>query len=201
MPHLGILGGTFDPIHIGHLVLASYAMDALDLDDIWFMPAQPPPHKQGEITPVQHRVAMCELAVSLDRRFSLSELDLTDSAPSYTVDLLSRVREATPESDLFFLLGADSLASLPTWKNPEGILELARIGVVERPGTTIDTRTIAAVPGLDSRLLQFESPLIDLSSTEIRARRMRGQSITYLVPEAVEDYIVEHGLYRSNSER
>lgn len=196
---IGILGGTFDPVHIGHLVMASYAIDVLDLNSVWFMPAQSPPHKNREITETHHRVEMCRRAVALDSRFELSYLDLNESGPSYTLDLLQRIHTSLPQAELVFLMGADSLKSLPTWREPEKIIALAQIGCAERPGTELDQSVRTGVPGLEDRLLEFDSPLIELSSTEIRERRANSLSITYLVPETVEDYIVENGLYRPGS--
>ena len=196
MKRLGILGGTFDPIHIGHLVMASYAIDALRLDKVWFMPAQTPPHKHHEITDVQHRAAMCRLAVNLDSRFEFSDLDLRGDSPSYTSELLTAIHESMQGTELLFLVGADSLTSFVTWHEPETILRHASLGVAERPGSTVDNRIRNSVPGLSQRIHEFDSPLIELSSTEIRERRETGKSITYLVPEVVEDYIVERGLYR-----
>lgn len=196
MRRLGILGGTFDPIHIGHLVMASYAIDSLELDKVWFMPAQTPPHKQREITAVEHRAEMCRLAVNLDSRFEFSDLDLRGDKPSYTSELLTHISSLVPDTELVFLVGADSLTSFATWHEPETILKHAALGVAERPGSTIDHRVRSSVPGLAERIHEFDSPLIELSSTEIRERRSEGKSITYLVPEVVEDYIVERGLYR-----
>lgn len=198
MRRLGILGGTFDPIHIGHLVMASYAIDALSLDGVWFMPAQTPPHKQREITPPHHRAQMCRLAISLDSRFHFSDLDLLGEAPSYTSGLLNRVRETLPETELIFLIGADSLITFPTWHEPERILALASLGVAERPGSEVGGNVLDAVPGLRARVHIFDSPTIELSSTEIRLRRATEKSITYLVPESVENYIIENGLYCRN---
>ncbi len=197
MSRLGILGGTFDPIHIGHLVMASYAMDALNLDNVWFMPAQTPPHKHHEITPVEHRAEMVRRAVSLDSRFEFSDLDLRGSTPSYTSDLLTSLGESMPDTELVFLVGADSLTTFATWHEPGTILRHAHLGVAERPGSTIDNRIRNSVPGLAERILEFDSPLIELSSSEIRERRRLRKSITYLVPEDVEDYILQRGLYRA----
>lgn len=197
MNRLGILGGTFDPIHIGHLVMASYAIEALNLDKVWFMPAQTPPHKHHEMALVEHRAEMCRLAVNLDGRFDFSDFDLRGSAPSFTSELLATIHEMLPKSELVFLVGADSLASFATWHQPETILSLASLGVAERPGTTIDQRIRQSVPGLSQRIEEFHSPLIELSSTEIRTRRLQRRSITYLVPEVVEDYILENALYQS----
>lgn len=196
MSRLGILGGTFDPIHIGHLVMASYAIDALNLDNVWFMPAQSPPHKEHEITNIEHRVEMVRRAVYLDSRFEFSDLDLRGPAPSYTSELLTSLGESMPNTDLVFLIGADSLTTFATWHEPETILRYASLGVAERPGSTIDNRIRNAVPGLAERIFEFDSPLIELSSSEIRERRLQRKSITYLVPEDVEDYILERGLYR-----
>lgn len=196
MKRLGILGGTFDPVHIGHLVMASFAMDALALDKVWFMPAQSPPHKHGEITDVAHRSEMVRLAANLDSRFEFSDLDLRGEAPSYTSELLTTVNQMLPSTELVFLIGADSLASFSTWHDPETILQHASLGVAERPGTILDGSVRDSVPGLAERIHEFDSPLIELSSTEIRERRRLRKSITYLVPEVVEDYIVERGLYR-----
>lgn len=199
MKRLGILGGTFDPIHIGHLVMASYATNALDLDKVWFMPAQTPPHKQREITHVDHRAEMVRRAVRLDSRFAFSDLDLRGDEPSYTSELLTSLSESLPETDLVFLVGADSLTTFATWHDPETILRNASLGVAERPGSTIDNRIRNSVPGLAERIFEFDSPLIELSSSEIRERRQQRKSITYLVPETVEDYILERGLYRSKN--
>lgn len=197
MKRLGILGGTFDPIHIGHLVMASYAIDALDLDQVWFMPAQTPPHKKREITDVVHRAEMVRLAVNLDSRFAFSDMDLRGDRPSYTSELLTLLGDSLAGTELFFLIGADSLATFSTWHDPEVILEKAVLGVAERPGSTIDDSVRTSVDGLATRIREFDSPLIELSSTEIRERRAHHKSITYLVPEVVENYIVENGLYRS----
>lgn len=196
MRRLGIIGGTFDPVHVGHLVMASYAIDALNLDKVWFMPAQTPPHKHHEITAVEHRAEMCRLAANLDSRFGFSDLDMRGDEPSYTSELLSTVRSRLPNTEIVFLVGADSLANFATWHDPERILSFATIGVAERPGATIDEEVRHSVPGLVDRIMEFHSPLIELSSTEIRKRRQTRKSITYLVPEVVEDYIVEKGLYR-----
>lgn len=199
MKRLGILGGTFDPIHIGHLVMASYAVDTLDLDRVLFMPAQTPPHKHHAITAVEHRAEMVRRAVALDSRFDFSDLDLRGEAPSYTSELLTSVAESQPDTELVFLVGADSLTTFATWHEPTTILKHAYLGVAERPGSMVDNRIRNSVPGLAERIHEFDSPLIELSSSEIRARRMARQSITYLVPEDVENYIIERGLYRSKT--
>jgi nicotinate-nucleotide adenylyltransferase len=180
--------------------MASYAIDALSLDEVWFMPAQTPPHKHHEITDVGHRAEMCRLAVDLDRRFEFSNLDLQGESPSYTSELLQRVHHLVPDAELVFLIGTDSLINFPTWHEPERILSLASLGVAERPGSVVEESVLDAMPGLAERVQLFDSPLIELSSTEIRSRRRAGKSITYLVPERVENYILEKGLYRRRRE-
>lgn len=200
MRRLGILGGTFDPIHMGHLVMASYAYDALELDEVWFMPAQSPPHKDRLITEVEHRVQMCRLAVSHDSRFEVNDLDLQGDSPSYTSELLARVHQQLPSTELVFLIGADSLVSFPTWYQPERILQLATLGIAERPGTVVRKDLLNSLTHLRDRVTLYDSPLIEISSTEIRNRCSAGKSITYLVPELVESYIVQNGLYLARTE-
>lgn len=198
MSRIGILGGTFDPIHLGHLILASYAADDLGLDTVLFMPAQTPPHKIGDaISAVEHRVEMVRLAIEQDARFELSTLDLISDKPSFTSALLQRFTAESPDATLFFLIGADSLRDFPTWHEPGTILELAELGVARRPGTIIDSGTLDALPGLRERTWVFSSPLIDISSTSVRERVAAGKPITWLVPENVEKYILQHHLYRA----
>jgi nicotinate-nucleotide adenylyltransferase len=197
---VGILGGTFDPIHLGHLILASFAADELSLDEVVFMPAQTPPHKRGmHVSAVEHRVAMVELAIATDPRFDLSRLDVLGNQPSYTADLLERFDDTVPYAEPVFLIGADSLRAFPTWYRPDRILELARLGVARRPGSVIDDRMLSAIPRLRERTTVFSSPLIDISSTEIRRRIAVGKSISWLVPAEVKSYIHGHGLYLPTS--
>lgn len=197
MKRLGILGGTFDPIHVGHLIMASYAVDDLNLDRVLFMPAQTPPHKRDRsITSSDHRIAMVQAAIAPDARFELSMLDMQSSAPSYTADLLERMRTEHPEDELIFLIGADSLRDLPEWHRPDLVLQRAEIGVARRPGTVIDDETLDALPRLRERVSIYNSPLIDISSTSIRNRVREGRPVTWTVPIPVERYIQDHGLYR-----
>lgn len=196
MSRLGILGGTFDPIHLGHLILASYAADDLSLDRVLFMPAQTPPHKLGDpVSPSEHRTAMIERAIEPDPRYSMSLLDMSGSRPSYTSKLLERLNDVEPDSELYFLIGADSLRDFPSWHEPERILELARLGVARRPGTVIDDSVFDALPTLRDRATVFSSPLIDISATSIRERVAAGKPISWTVPGSVEAYIRTHGLY------
>jgi nicotinate-nucleotide adenylyltransferase len=194
---IGVLGGTFDPIHLGHLVIASHAADALTLDVVLFMPAQSPPHKLGKtISPIDHRIAMVNLAIDGDARFAFSDLDLTTGEPSYTAELVERLAAVHPEGEIFFIAGADSLRDFSTWYEPERILRHARLAIAARPGVEIDATMLNAMRDLRNRTSIFASPLMEISATGIRERVREGHSIRYLVPEAVERYIQEHGLYR-----
>ncbi len=197
MSNIGILGGTFDPIHLGHLVMATYAATELQLDRVLLMPAQTPPHKLGkEITPTERRLAMTIAAAAEDDRLEVSTLDLQSDEPSYTSSLLQRMRAQHPGEELTFIIGADSLRDLPTWHRPDLVIERARIAVASRPGVEIDDAVLDALPRLRERVTIFESPLIDISSTAIRERIRTGRPITWTVPHPVEAYILEHELYR-----
>jgi len=193
---IGVLGGTFDPIHTGHLIIASHAADALALDIVLFMPAQTPPHKlERVISPAEHRTAMVKRAIAGDERFAFSALDLGLGEPSFTADLIERLAADHPDSELYFIAGADSLRDFPTWHEPARILQHTRLAIAARPGIEITPAVLSAVPHLRERTALFDSPLIEISSTAIRERARAGRSIRYLVPDAVADYIGEHGLY------
>jgi nicotinate-nucleotide adenylyltransferase len=198
---LGILGGTFDPVHYGHLLLADSAREQCQLDQVWLMPAAMAPHKQGhELSSAQQRIEMLELAVSGNPAMIVSQLETNRGGVSYTVDTLSALAADDAERELVFLMGADSLADLPNWREPARICQLATIAVVGRPGQTIDySRLAELVPQERLELFrrnQIDMPLIELSSHDIRQRVARGQSIRYRTPRAVEKYIESHGLYR-----
>jgi nicotinate-nucleotide adenylyltransferase len=186
----GIMGGSFDPPHIGHTAMARAARDTLDLDVVLLMPAPRPPHKDPSgLTGWDHRLAMTALAArDLDRvEVSLHERDTPGA--SFTVESLRRYRQAHDE-DVYFILGADSLGDLPDWREPEAIVALATLVVFHRAG--FDTRLRIAG---DASIVVFESPVIDVSSSEIRRKRRAGQSIRSMVPPSVFDYIEEHSLY------
>lgn len=193
---IGLLGGTFDPIHLGHLIMAERAAEELDLDRVVFVPAQTPPHKLGqEILPSRHRVAMVRLAIQDNDRFTWSDLDLRSGKPSYTSELVTRVARLYPSSLVVFIAGSDSLRDFPTWHEPETILAHAALAIARRPGVTIDNAMLTSVPGLEERVSFFHNPLIDISSSSIRERVRAGLSIRYLVPETVAAYIADHRLY------
>jgi nicotinate-nucleotide adenylyltransferase len=195
---LGIMGGTFDPIHHGHLVAAQEACYQLDLEQVLFVPAGIPPHKpRHPISPAQHRLHMIELAIAGQSCFAVSTVDLDRPGPCYTVDTLELLRlQRGPETDFFFVEGADSLADIPSWYRPQRLLELCALAVVARPGTEIDlSRLDSQLPGIADRIRWLDMPCLEISSSDLRARVRAGRPISYLVPAAVEAYILRQGLY------
>jgi nicotinate-nucleotide adenylyltransferase len=197
---LGILGGTFDPIHLGHLLMAEVAWQELGLSSVLFVPAGDPPHKQGVAkTPAFHRVAMVERAIAANSHFVLSSVDLERPGPHYTTDTVRLIRTQYDLSmeECFLIIGGDSLVDLPTWHNAPELVTLCRLAVAHRSGFQPDlTELEAAIPGISARLDWVEMPLIGVSASEIRARVRAGQSIRYQVAEGVSEYIEQHGLYR-----
>ncbi len=196
---LGVLGGTFDPPHLGHLILAECALDALNLEAVLFVPAADPPHKDGDtLTPIEHRLAMVEAAIAGNSRFALSRADLDRPGPHYTVDMLKLLHEEYAGAELYFLMGGDSLHELLTWRDPAGILAQAHLGVARRSDAPLDLTDLALrLPGIMKRVATIQAPVIGISATLIRKRLQSGASIRYQVLPEVEAYIVEHGLYRA----
>jgi len=194
---LGVFGGTFDPVHLGHLVSASEMREACRLDQVWWVPAGSPPHKPGvAVSSDADRLAMLRLALENDPGAVVSTADLGRAGPSYTVDLLRRIRAEQSDADLVFLMGGDSLRDLPTWHDPQGILEIATIAVARRPGVSVDLDAVCrAVPNAAGRTQIVDVPLIGISATDIRGRVRSGRTIQHLVPASVEAYIRERGLY------
>jgi nicotinate-nucleotide adenylyltransferase len=195
---VGLLGGTFNPPHIGHLVCAQEAHAQLGLDRVVFMPVHSPPHKEVEHDPgVEHRVALCSLAVAGDPRFEVSRLEADTPGRSFTVDTLKRLHESSPQDELTFIMGGDMAYSLSTWHEPETVLTLATLGVAEREGVARAdiTDRLSGLAGAD-RIRFFDMPRLDISSSLIRRRAAAGQPLRYLVPDTVADYIVSEGLYR-----
>ena len=197
--HLGILGGTFDPVHHGHLVAASESHYQLGLDRVLFLPAGTPPHKGGRaISTAHHRLRMLELAIAGRSQFGISRLDIERPGPCYTVETLQLLRaKLGPKPRIFFIEGTDSLADILTWHQPERLLELAELAVVERPGIEIDRQALERhLPGLLARVHWLRMPHLEISSSDLRARVREDRPISYLLPPAVEAYIQEQGLYR-----
>lgn len=203
MTALGIMGGTFDPIHIGHLAAAEEVREALALDRILFVPAGDPPHKPGDaVTEARHRVAMVELAIADNPGFALSRVEVDRAGPSWTVDTLDALaaaeRAAGREPDLTLILSAESFTGLPSWHEPRRLFAAARIAVVPRAGLEApdDAWIGRHFPGVAARVTRLSGPRLRLAATEIRDRVAAGRSIRYLVPDAVIAYIGDHDLYR-----
>jgi nicotinate-nucleotide adenylyltransferase len=198
---LGVIGGTFDPPHYGHLVLAENARMQLSLVEVLFVPAGQPPHKpRRPVTPAHHRAAMVEAAIAGNPAFALSGVDMDRPGPHYTVDMLGILTSAYPDAALFFLMGGDSLAEFASWRDPSGIVAQAQIAVMKRPGWEADWESLAeAVPGIQGRLTLLDVPYLAISGTDLRRRARAGLPIRYLVPPAVEQYVRQHGLYRSQA--
>lgn len=196
---LGLLGGTFDPPHNGHLAIADAARHALNLLQVLFIPARQPPHKLDEpVSPVEARVAMLERALKGYPYFVMSLIEVGRAGPSYTVDTLRELRaELAPATELYFIMGMDSLYNLPTWHQPEEIVRLCKLAVLKRPGYTADLEALERqVPGVKRAVVFVRSPEISISSTEIEARVRSGKAIRALVPPGVAEYIDKHRLYR-----
>lgn len=193
---LGVLGGTFDPVHVGHLILAETAREQLALGRVVFVPAGVPWRKAVvSITEPEHRLAMLRLAIAGNPAFAVSDVEVTRVGPSYTAETLKALAKEHTGAELFFLLGEDALADLPNWYQPRRILQLATLAVARRPGGPAEAGD-EAPRGLSAGLVRLEMPRIDISASALRARVRDGLSVRYLVPEAVEAYIREHGLYR-----
>ena len=196
---LGIYGGTFDPVHWGHLLLAETAREACELDEVWFVPSGSPPHKQGRpLTEPRHRINMLELALTGLPWFSVSRIEIGADQPTYTVDTLKRLAAMHPQSELFFLMGADSLADLPTWRQPDRIAELATIVAVNRGDS--DAAIPSECDSFADRITLTQMPASGLSATDLRERAATGRSLLFRTPRAVEIYIGEHRLYVSKAE-
>jgi nicotinate-nucleotide adenylyltransferase len=187
------MGGTFDPIHIAHLIVAELALDLLGLKRIVFVPSARPPHKnESDVSAIEHRLEMVRRAIDGNPRLSLSDLEVRRPEPSYTVETIRQFRqELGPDERIFFIMGADSLAQLATWKEPDELAASCELVVFRRPGVGPDE----ADPGLGKTVRVLETPLIEVSSSDIRERVRNGLSIRYLVPDRVIAYIEEKNLY------
>ena len=197
---VGVLGGTFDPVHLGHLLIAEEARVRLKLDQVMLIPAGEPWLKSEQLlSPSEHRFRMLELAVASNPYFRVARNELDRPGASYTVDTLRELQqELGAETTLYFILGLDALQEFHRWEQPEGILELCELAIVSRPGyqnSNILDRQLARFPQAGRRINLLTVPLIDISATDIRNRAKQGHSFRYLVPEAVEKYILEHRLY------
>ena len=199
---IGIFGGTFDPVHIGHLMLAKDLVDALALDRLYLVPNQVSPFQLGEArTSAHHRVAMLHLAVAGEERLAVSDVEVRRPPPSYTVDTLRHFHDLHPSARRFFILGADNLRDLHHWREVEALFDLAEIRVMARPGfelAKVDPESLRLPPGRAVELLRtaLQTRLVPVSSTEIRALATERKSLNGLVPGAVADYISQNHLYQ-----
>ena len=201
-PRIGVLGGSFDPIHLGHLIIAEEAATRLGLDSVVFVPAYNQWRKvEAGVAEAEHRLAMTRLAVEDNAQFSVSPVDIQRKGPTYSVDTLRDVgAEAPVDAELYFLLGADALQDLPHWNEPRRLSEMARFGVFSREATPLDWAELERlIPGLRERTTLLDIPLIGISSSEVRKRVAAGESIRYWVPDKVAAYIQQHDLYKEAS--
>ena len=194
----GLLGGTFDPVHLGHLILAQEARERLGLRQVLFMPAGQPWMKDRAVSPAAHRLAMLQRAVEDNPAFGLCRIEIDHPGVSYTAETLARLSGEMPGERFFFLLGWDALEDLPRWKDPDRVLALAELVAFPRAGYPAPDfhHLERLLPGVGKRVHLLEGPIIQISSTEVRRRVRDGLSIRYLVPRAVEEYILEKGLYK-----
>jgi len=202
---IGVMGGAFDPIHVGHLAIAEEAREVLGIEEVLFIPTGSPPHRATAVASAEERLAMTAAAIAGNPRFTLSRIEVDRPGPSFTLETLRQLaaeaEAAGREPDLVLILSAETFHDLPKWHEPRRILELARVAVAPRVGhPTPDREWVASrLPGLEHRVTYLEGPRLGVSSTMIRARRAAGRSIRYLVPAPVVAYIEEHRLYRPST--
>ncbi|BAJ76323.1 nicotinate-nucleotide adenylyltransferase [Microbacterium testaceum] len=192
-PRIGVMGGTFDPIHHGHLVAASEVAQSFDLDEVVFVPTGRPWQKD-EVTASEHRYLMTVIATASNPQFTVSRVDIDRDGPTYTIDTLRDLKSQRPGADLFFITGADAVAQILSWRNHQELWDLAHFVAVSRPGHVLTTE---GLPTED--VSQLEIPALSISSTDCRARVRRGHPVWYLVPDGVVQYIAKHHLYRSKA--
>lgn len=192
-PRIGVMGGTFDPIHHGHLVAASEVAQSFDLDEVVFVPTGTPWQKE-RVTESEHRYLMTVIATASNPRFTVSRVDIDRSGPTYTIDTLRDLTAERPDAELFFITGADAVAQIMSWRDHVELWQLAHFVAVSRPGHVLDT---AGLPSED--VSQLEIPALAISSTDCRRRVSEGHPVWYLVPDGVVQYIAKHHLYRSRS--
>jgi nicotinate-nucleotide adenylyltransferase len=193
---IGLMGGTFDPVHYGHLVIAEVAREEFALDRVLWLPAGDPPHKKNyRISGQEHRYAMALLATGGHERFEVSRWELERPGPSYSIDTISHFRSVWPEAELFFITGADAILEILTWHRHQEVIRACQFIAVTRPGYDLAQLHKRLPPEYTRRIAPLTAPGMDTSSTEVRRRVAAGKTIRYLVPEAVEAYIRKHRLY------
>jgi nicotinate-nucleotide adenylyltransferase len=196
---LGILGGTFDPIHVGHLAVAKAAIDCAQLDRVLFVPSAQPPHRGAAQAPAEDRLAMTKLAVQGEPNFEVSDVEVRRGGRSYTVDTLSELHRTHPDDELFLILGWDAARLFRTWHEPERVSSIASVVIVDRPGLVPAAQAELAGLGLDpARVIKCHVPTPDVSGSALRRAIAAGQPVTGQLPPAVERYVADHDLYRDN---
>jgi nicotinate-nucleotide adenylyltransferase len=191
---VGVMGGTFDPIHHGHLVAASEVQAWFDLDEVVFVPTGEPWQKsERDVSPAEHRYLMTVVATASNPRFTVSRVDIDRGGPTYTIDTLRDLAQTLPDADLYFITGADALADIFTWRDAQELFALARFVGCTRPGYEMSPDTLHGIPS--DRVTILEIPALAISSTECRQRRAKGEPVWYLVPDGVVQYIAKHNLY------
>ncbi|HEY0952394.1 nicotinate-nucleotide adenylyltransferase [Nocardioides sp.] len=191
---VGVMGGTFDPIHHGHLVAASEVQAWFDLDEVLFVPTGDPWQKSHRVvSPAEHRYLMTVIATAANPRFSVSRVDIDRQGPTYTIDTLRDLRAQLPDDELYFITGVDALAEIFTWRAAEELFELAQFVGCTRPGYTMDEAALATIPA--DRVTIVEIPALAISSSDCRKRKQRGEPVWYLVPDGVVQYIAKYDLY------
>ncbi|MCA0970009.1 nicotinate-nucleotide adenylyltransferase [Halobacillus litoralis] len=190
MKRIGILGGTFDPPHLGHLIMAEQALEGMELDEVWFLPSYIPPHKEDAAGSSVDRLAMVKKAVETNEHFKVCDIEHTRKGTSYTVDTMKVLNEEYPDHQFYFIIGGDMVEHLPKWNRIDELVQLVEFIGVKRPGYDWEPRRFVH---------PVEVPQIDISSSEIRERVSRGESVRYLVPDSVYHYVKEHQLYEHNS--
>lgn len=189
MKKVGILGGTFDPPHFGHLLIAEEARVSCSLDEIWFMPTRTPPHKTSSLLcSDDDRIEMVKKAISSNSHFHLNLIEFERLGPSYTIDTMRELKSRSKDINFFFIIGGDMVNYLPKWKGIDELLTMLTFVGIQRPGHIITS-------GYDKRIVMIEAPQLEISSSEIRARLQQGKSIRYLLPDLVHDYIKERNIY------
>jgi nicotinate-nucleotide adenylyltransferase len=202
MQRIGILGGTFDPPHIGHLFLAEYTAESLHIEKVLFVPAAEQPFKPSTRSSIVHRLAMLKLAVDDNPKFAISRVDIDRPGPHYTADMIPLIQQQFPDAQLYFLMGGDNLHDFPTWTRPQEIYQHARLAVMRRSDEDISSDMHdVTLPGLSERIDIVDTPLLSiwLSSTHVVERLQSGMGVRYLVPDAVLVYIQENNLYMVES--
>lgn len=195
---VGLMCGTFDPPHLGHLILAETAARQIPLDEVLFLPVGQPPHKQ-EVTAAQHRVAMTTHAIADNPDFSLNTTDVERPAPHYTADLIPILHQQYPDAQFWFIMGGDSLATLATWERASVLIEMCKLAVLERPGEVIDWEALEkTLPEVRSAVRLLSGLSMHISSTQIRQDLAASSRLRYVLPESVQLYIAEQGLYQAS---